>query len=565
MTRPTAEYHRIRDLPRRTLSIAYAEECERELTPLLRVTGSRARLLRWQAAALWEAYENAENEGVGAWLALPVGTGKTLIAFLLPRLLAAKRTLIVCPAAIKDQMRQEFLAYVRDWGALSGVVVIETPNAIGVQSGADLIDRLRPDLIIIDESHKLKNPRSSAARRLDRYIVEHQDAVKVVAMTGTPSRKSILTYWHILCWALRHMAPVPLNEGEANEWAAALDEGVFGMSYADPGVLGSNREQARAWYRRRLNETPGVLVVDEDSAGKVPLHVRWRFARPDPVMNAHYEGFILHNVNPAGIDATSGLERWRLDAQLGAGLYSYWKVPPPKPWADARRDFARAVRGEIDASTWSSRPLDTPAQVIRHCRDLPEVQAWVKIKPTFKPESAYEWFSSSTLEDAREWLREERRPGVVWVGIPEFGHHLARLTGLPYYGESGTNASGQFLNRADPTRSLIASWNANKEGFNMQAWSRALICQHPQSALYAEQLYGRHHRRGQRDAVIYDVLIASGGGIDAFETMIREAETVKQREGLTQKILRASITRGAPTITDGSEYRWSSRSKICST
>lgn len=380
-------------------------------------------------------------------------------------------------------------------------------------------------------------------------------------MTGTPSRKSIMSYWHLLGWCLRDQMPLPMHEGEANEWAAALDEGVFGGGRADPGVLGRTRAEARSWYRKRLTETPGVLVVDEDSAGKIPLTVRWRFARPDAAMDRHYEQFLLRNVNPAGIDVTSGLERWRLDMQIGAGLFSYWIVPPPKPWADARRSFAGAVRDEIDRSTWSRQPLDTPAQVIRHCRHMPEVKAWVEIRHAFNPVSAYEWFSSSALEDAAAWIAEAREPGVVWVGIPEFGHHLSRLTGLPYYGESGTNASGQFLNRATRGRSLIASWNANKEGFNLQDWKRALICQHPQSALYAEQLYGRHHRRGSLQPVTYDVLISSGGGIDAFETMIREAETVREREGLTQKILRATITRAKPTITPGSEFRWGSRSK----
>ena len=528
---------------------------------MLRVPGSQARLLKWQACALWEAYENAEQHGVGAWLALPVGTGKTLIMYLLGKILAAKRVLMIVTRLTMDQVKEAFISYVRDWGGTPYVYQIKTWSSLSPESGEHVLERFQPDLIVIDESHKLANARSSASRRIDRYIVQKQEAVKVVAMTGTPSRKSIMSYWHILGWCLRHMMPLPMHEGEANEWAAALDEGVWGMSYADPGVLGRSREQARAWYKARLSETPGVLIVDEDSAGTIPLHVRWRFARPDPIMDRHYEEFLLNNRNPAGIDVTSGLERWRLDAQLGAGLFMRWKVPPPKEWSDARRGFASAVREAIENSTWSRRPLDTPAQVIRHCRDMPEVQAWVKIKPTFKPVTEVEWFSSSALEDARAWLNESRAPGVVWVGIPEFGHHLSRLTGLPYYGESGTDASGRFLNRADRSRSLIASWNANKEGFNLQDWKRALVCQHPQSALYAEQLYGRHHRRGQTDPVVYDVLISSGGAIDAFETMIREAETVKEREGLTQKILRATITRARPTITPGSEFRWSSRSK----
>jgi hypothetical protein len=561
MTRPTAEYYRVRDLPRRTLSLSYAEECARELTGYMRVNGSAARLLPWQGCFLYECFENFTERGVGAWGALPVGQGKSLIAYLLGRLLKAERTLIIVPGpGTEASLRNEFASYVRDWGS-PGLVKIVTRSALSPDSGHDLIANFRPTLIVIDESHKLANPKSAASRRIDRYVVEHGDSVTVVGFTGTPSRKSIMTYWHILGWCLRDYMPLPMTEGEANEWAAALDEGVFGMSYADPGVLGSSRAQARAWYRARLAETPGVVIVDEDSAGNVPLSIRWRIGREDALMNQHYETFAIAKTNPAGIDCLSGLERWRLDAQLGAGLFSRYKVQPPKEWADARRACARAVRDLIDESTFSDRPLDTPGQVFKHCGRSQEVQYWLKIKPTFKPETVVEWFSSSALEDARAWLAEERRPGVVWVGMPEFGHALAKLTGLPYYGESGRNAQGTFLTGADRNRSLIASWNANKEGFNLQAWNRALVCQPPQSALYLEQLIGRHHRRNQTEAVIYYMLISSGGGIDAFESAVRESETIKEREGLTQKLLRARVQRAAPTVTDANEFRWASRSK----
>lgn len=561
MTRPTAQYQRVRDLPRRTLTVSYAEECARELTPLLRTSGSAARLLPWQACFLWEAFENKREFGVGSWGALPVGTGKTLITYLLPRLLQAKRTLLIVPGpGALDKTRQDFASYVRDWGAPS-LIKIETRSALSPESGHDLIARFQPDLIIIDESHKMANPRSAASRRIDRYVVEKGDAVTVVALTGTPSRKSIMTYWHLLGWCLRDMMPLPMNEGEANEWAAALDEGVFGMQYADPGVLGGTRAQARAWFRKRLAETPGVVIVDEDSAGAVPLTIRWRIGREDALMNEHFENFLVNKVNPAGIDCLSGLERWRLDAQLGAGLFTRYKYPPPKPWADARRACAREVRDLIDESTFSDRPLDTPGQVFKHCRNSEAVKAWLAIKKSFTPETVVEWFSSSALEDARAWLAEDRAPGVVWVGMPEFGHALAKLTGLPYYGESGKNALGNYLNRADPKRPLIASWNANKEGFNLQAWNRALVCQPPQSALYLEQLFGRHHRKGTIDHVVYDMLISSGGGIDAFESAIRESETIKEREGLTQKLLRARVHRAAPSVTNENEFRWASRSK----
>lgn len=556
MTRRTGEYERITSLPRRTLTREYADECSEYLSPLLRRTNSKATLLPWQAVCLIEAVENG-----GLWCALPVGLGKTLLSYLLARVLGARRVMIIVTRPALDKTRQDFASYAKDWGAPATPFDIRTWNSLSPESGANILDRVRPDLIIVDEAHKLANRKSAAARRVDRYIVEHQDSVKFVAMTGTPSRKSIMHYWHLLCWALRDGAPVPRHEGEALEWAAALDEGVFGGG-ANPGVLGATRKEARAWYMSRLVSTPGVVVVDEDSAGTTPITVRWRIAPEDAVMDRHYARFLgVEQCDPAGTPVTDPLSRWRLDAQLGAGLYMKFRVPPPEEWATARRVFARFVRDAIDASTYTRRPLDTEAQVIRHNKDAPEVADWLEIKPTFKPETVVEWFSFSAIDAAREWLAESSAPGIVWVGTPEFGKALAKLTGLSYYGSEGTDARGKFLNRADPRQSLIASWNANKEGFNLQPWKRALICQPPQSALYLEQIFGRNHRRGADGEVVFDMLISSGGGIDSFETALLEASTVKERESLTQKILRAKIVRAAPTITPSNEFRWASRTR----
>lgn len=556
MTRHTGEYERICALPRRTLTKAYAEECAAELSPMLRRTGSTATLLPWQAVCLVEALENG-----GLWCALPVGQGKTLLSYLLPRVLGARRPMLIVPRPAIDKTRQEFAQYGKDWGAPDRPVDIRTWNSLSPESGAHVLDRVRPDLIIVDESHKLANRKSSASRRVDRYIVKHQDAVQFVAMTGTPSRKSIMHYWHLACWALRDGVPLPMHEGEALEWAAALDEGVFGGG-ANPGVLGATRAAARTWFRSRLNSTPGVVIVDEDSAGTTPMVVRWRIAPEDAVMDRHYARFLgAEQCNPAGIEVTDPLSRWRLDAQLGAGLYMRYKVPPPEEWATARRIFARFVRDTIEESTYTRRPLDTEAQVIRAHKETPEVADWLEVKPTFKPETVVEWFSFSAIDAARDWIAESPAPGIVWVGMPDFGQALSKVTGLPYYGAQGCDAQGRFLNRADPRKSIIVSWNACKETFNLQPWQRAALFQPPQSALYLEQIFGRNHRRGATGAVVFDVFMSSGGGIDSFETAIGEAQTVFAREGLTQKILRAKIERAAPVITSSNEFRWAKRSK----
>jgi hypothetical protein len=523
----------------------------------MRVRGSTAALMPWQATAVVEAVQNG-----GGILALPVGVGKTLATYLLPRCMGAKRTVLIVPASARDKTIQDFAALFKDWGDIDTMLRIVSVQELAPESGEGILDSFRPDLIISDECHRLANRKSSAARRIDRYIVKHQDAVRFVGLTGTLSRKSILSYWHLLCWALRDRAPVPRNEGEAEAWAAALDmtSGVWSGS-ADPGVLGRTQDHARSWYRQRLLETPGVVVVDVDSAGAIPLTLRWRVGKPCEAMNGHFETFLVEQENPAGIPVTDGLSRWRLDAQMGTGLYLRYKYPPPPPWVVARRESARFVRDAIEDSTNTARPVDTEAQVYRRFPTAREVTEWKRVKPMFEPVTEAVWFSSAAVEDAMAWLRESPMPGVIWCGGVEFAKAVAAATGLSYYGAEGKDERGRFLNRAPHDRSLIASWNACKEVFNLQPWRRAIVFQPPQSSLYLEQLIGRHHRQRQTEPVVVDFYIASGGSADAFEMAVREAETVKAREGLTQKILRARIVRAELPRGGASEFRWARRTR----
>lgn len=554
MTRTTVEYQRICALPRRVLTTEYARECAEFLTPQLRVRGSREALMPWQGASLVEA---AQNDG--AWLVLPVGVGKTHITYLLPRCMAAKRVAIIVPASLREKTRLDFAALFRDWGEIGCILKIISVQELAPEGGQDILDAFKPDLIIGDESHKLMNRMSSAARRIDRYKVA--SGCRVVMLTGTPSRKSIMGYWHILGWCLgEERMPLPKNEGEAEAWDAVLGMNAWGPA-ADPGCLGPSQKAARAWYLKRLVETPGVVIVDVDSAAGVPLTITFKIAPEDRALDEAYETFLLEQENPGGISVTDPLGRWRLDSQMGAGLYSRYKVPPPKPWVEARRESARFVRDTIEAHTWGPLPIDTEAQVFRRFPRAPEVENWKRIKPTFEPETEFVWLTNSTVSTAAAWLRESPKPSIVWVDTIEFGQALARATRLPYYGAQGENELGRSLRVADPYKSLIASWHACREGFNLQNWRRNLVVQVPQSALIWEQMMGRPHRNRQTEPVTFEVLITSGGSIDAFETAVLESKAVKEREGLTNKILRATIVRKDPVVSPANQFRWARRTK----
>jgi len=492
----------------------------------------------------------------GLWGALPVGLGKTLILYLCYVLLEARRPVLVVPANLRDKTMSDFRSFIGVWRTPNPMPRILSREELALESNAGLLEAINPDVLGVDEADDLANRKSSACKRIDRLVMADDDLV-VCMLTGTPSRKSILGYWHHLCWTLREGAPVPLRESEAITWAGALDE-QRGPPAAQPGPMGRTQSEAREWYRKRLLETPGVLIVDGDSAGDVPLSVRVRYAHEDPTIDAHFATFLLENKNPAGIEVTDALTRWSMDAFLGSGYWQYYDPLPPQEWRDARRGFAALCRDAIEASERTAHPIDTELQVRRRFKAHPVVIAWERFAG-YTPPTRVEWFSASALETAIAWIDEARTPAIIWCGGVAFAEALATATRLPYFGPKGRDQNGNGLHAARATNHIIVSWNANKKGFNLQAWERQSLFQPPTSAKWLEQMWGRVHRSGRFTPVHADVFATSGGTVDAFRSAFSEAGFARSTVSLTQKILRADIAYDTVRKTESNRFRWASR------
>jgi len=492
-----------------------------------------------------------------------VGFGKTLLLELIAAILGLTRAILVIPANLRDKTYADRASYLGKWRLASPPPVLVSREELADESRHHYLERLNPDGILVDEADELANADSAACRRIDRFVQPRtREECAVVCLSGTPSRKSIMGYWHQLGWVLRDAAPMPHNYAEAKMWAAALDYGPSRVRRPGPGPLGGTRAQALAWFQRRLSETPGVVIVDGDSAGDLPLTIRVRPSREDKTLDKHFKQFLLEQQNPDGIPVTDPLSRWRMDGFLGCGLYKKWNPPPPEEWRAARRAVAKLVRDAIEASTNTARPLDTEKQVLKRHAQHPAVIEWLRIKPMFdEHQTETVWVSGSTIESAIEWLNESSEPGIIWCGGVDFAHALAGVTRLSNYGPKGRDQNGNGLHVAPEGKSLIASWHANKKGFNLQAWARQLIVHPPQSAKWLEQIFGRSHRSGATRPVVITVLATSGGTLDAFESAIGEAGFARGSVGLTQKILRAQIERVRVRVTESNKFRWAQRDR----
>jgi hypothetical protein len=567
----TSDFDRIRALPRRVITRADAEVWADVFTDRLRAHAHDKCRIKWEQGAAFAEILDVR----GACCFLPVGIGKTLIFDLAPVLLGSQRPVAIMSAALRDKTWHDFEQHGKHWRRLRNPWQIISREELALDGNEDLLRRGRFDFVALEESDEYANLDRGAPARIDRYRYETWGDPNVVftAFSGTPSRCSIMATWHLLVWCLREGAPVPLSRTEALIWAAALDERVRDpQSRPAPGPLGKTREAALKWYASRLRETPGVVIIDGDSCAQ-PLTIRTRLAREDSELDAHFEKFRKFGENPAGIIAEDDSDRnplsqFRLDAQIGVGLCSYWDPPPPMPWREAYRAKAKFVRDMIAHTRalalnprYRGPVCDTEKQVARAFADADPIVDWLAIRDTFRGKTKIKWLSRSAIDSVQGWLLESSDPGIVWCGSVEFARRLSVETCLPYYGAGAMTEDGAPLHDAPTGRSIICSWNANKKGFNLQAWSRALIVMPPQSAKWLEQIIGRVHRFGQLNAVTIDVLLGSGGTIDAFEAALIEAGFARATVSLTQKVLRAEIVRATPRNTPSNCFRWASRAR----
>jgi hypothetical protein len=595
--RRTVDFSRVERLPRRALDPLDADAWAAVFTDELIAPHARAMALaeghplpavrRWQGQCLAEI-----TTCRGAFIVLPVGHGKTFISRYAGTVLGALRPLLILPANMirSGKTHADFRSYVGVWRQDCPPTLISREE-LALEKNARLLDQLQPDAIVIDEADDLANWDSAAVARLDAYIMARtREQCPVVCMSGTPTRGSILAYWHLLRWTHRDGAPVPLKRSEARTWASALDQQKTTLdgSRMAPGPLGPSRSAALQWYRERLQQTPGVIIIDGDSATKadgspIPLRIETRLAKECPVLDGAFQLFAVDQQLPDGTVCAAPLERWRNEAFIGCGLYPRYKKPgPPRAWRDERRRrsqaFAKLCRETKRNTRGWTDPAHTERQVRRRHAVSPDTLATLELQGVKLPpwleagrqviaewdEYADDpwakeivWISDATLETARAYLAESDKPAIIWTGGVEFGQALARLLGLSYFGREGKDQHGNELHSYPPGRSFVCSWYANKKGFNLQHWLRHGVFNPPTSAKWLEQMFGRSHRSGVDDAgVTFTLFATSGGTLDAIDAAVAEANFARASVGPTQKILRAQFKRERPRLTPRNKYRW---------
>lgn len=568
---------RIMGLPRRTLDPRTRPPEADELERQLRISGPcrcaefgkacPTHLLPAQAHALAEAAKVGGLVG-----AIGVGHGKTLIDLLLPMVMpGVKVAVLLIPANLRAQLLE------RDWHYYGGhwrlpnlaggrwfqpgrpTLHVLTYNKLSNPESSDLLTRIKPDLIVCDEAHNLKDPKSARTIRFLRYLRTAPDT-KLAVQSGTLTARSVKDYAHLAEYALGDGSPLPIHPPTLDEWAAALDPSD---SPASPGALErlcDPGESIQSAFGRRRNDTPGVVATDEASV-KNSLIIRRRDPGPVPPELLQYIDQARGGTRPDGEEFVEQLQIAECVWQLCCGFYHFWRYPRGEPpeliekWFQRRQEFNRELREKL------KRPrehLDSPGLLVKaairayqdppYDGDKPVWKAstwpdWSEVHRAVRPVVATKWLSDFVVQDAARWASDKKRPGIVWVEYPELGERIAKAAGVPFYG-GGKEASAQ-IPLENGRRSIVASIAAHGTGKNLQAFCRNLVVTPPASGAVWEQLLGRTHRQGQlADEVEVEVYQHTLDFQEAFRKARDLAAFIQATEKTPQKLVYASYEDG---------------------
>lgn len=593
------ELRRILALPRRRLDLSkihdltsYFRHTARCREPLCDLCGNGRRdaaLFPIQSAALWEASRRGGLLGP-----MPVGSGKTLTMLLLVWALRAQRAVLLVPPHTYTQVVEvDVPRYARHFHLPLDRAHLISHGQLSSQKNAGILSNIKPDAIIVDEAHALKDGTAARTKRFLAYMKKENPACMFVALSGTLTSTSIKDYAHLSELALRSYSPVPNRWGDLDEWSTALDadveqpmapgalmelalcehcgeradriirkdedalEELVCGACADGRIFSvvstEPRRVARAAFRNRLLETEGVIGTSDSGCEASIIIQGVQLETPQRVKDALKE---LERTWCVGDDELEDATAyWRAARQLSLGFYLRWAWPndvPDDEWLEARRGWHGAVRAFLQHA---SRPgLDSEGLVRTavergHLSSPRLVAAWrvwdrVRLRPA--PPTEAVWLDDFAVRAAAMWA--QKFPGVVYYENIEFGDALERLAGhvLPIF-RAGMDAEIlDFIARreaGDMDAFSCAASFAHTEGKNMQrAWHRALVVSPPAGGKLWEQLIGRFHRPGQTaDEILIDVFSHTAPLRAAVFGAREDARYVQETMKTRQKLCAARI------------------------
>ena len=576
LTYCSAEMRRVLTLPKKQAPSALASVTLENLyrkAPAYR----SIKLNEPQTQALCELYD---TNGLLAFL--PVGWGKTLIGLLAPQMLKAERPLYLTKASGVEGVHKQAREFDSEFFMPLKMHVASYEGVLSRPEGADLLTRLDPDLIVLDEAHLLCYATSARTKRLLRFFFDKEKASvppakmpKAVVMSGTLTKRSVKDYYHLAAVALKMQTPLPVNRDELDAWATILDSGadpvlapiglfkpmveatrLEALVQAYMGIDEKATQSAcRQAFQQHLESVRGVVVAHGQSVDcSLEIALDKNF-KPDEAQSKRIEEVQtapeLFGMNPpTEVQSPKAYEDYienfvrEKSRQLVQGFQyiPHWAGEPDMEWLNARARFNSCLRRELEENAGAG--YDSPYLVCRAIdmgneRPSHDMRAawehWKLQRHKPEPGRIVHWASEHFLNYTTTTIAGLAKDGplMVWCQFPEFGERLARHWGLPWFGQGTGEPSGKIA---------VASITVHGSGHNLQQYSQALVVAPLLGGAAWEQLLGRHHRQGQAaDSVQNTVLLPSASFVDKWKKALEEAKYLQETTGQQQKLLFADV------------------------
>lgn len=510
---------RISELPRRDWK-AQSAPYQDALSAALRTPNGGQLLRIAQVGGLLELGTAAAARRPGGFINGRVGIGKTLALALAPVVVGAQRPLIVTLGGILKETKNHIAKLRADW-QLPAQTVFTSYTVISnlPRRGLDLSSfwhGLDPDFVGADEVDRLSNMGAACTQMIGEWRERCPEAF-FMPVTATCDVEGIVSYAHLMRWALGEHSPLPLTKEDIEAWSEVVDRGEMGRANwvcQDLGIpKGSTLSQIRNAVRSRLHSAPG-LIIDDTPYTAVPLTITSHVL--DIGLAAEYTKLRELGQKADGIDVLPDAldgegegddneeDEQPIDRvangqvaecakQYGRGFFYKMDPLPPPEWAAARRRYFGWVRWQLQHGFFMT---EAQARERAEAKQLPAWVDWKAIRDTFTPQYRTVWLSYAALDWAAAWAA--RNPtGVIWTEHTAIGPELERRSGLTYYGGRGYSARGKYIEDAPAGAPIIASRRANSVGRNLQyKWNCMLFLQPLSKSRLTEQALGRVHREG---------------------------------------------------------------------
>lgn len=529
-----------------------AQALVEQYTAVLKRPAGTMKLRPIQALALHEALTAGGLLG-----AIGVGEGKTLIAMLLATVLGAKRTVLLIPPQLRDQIiNKAHPALAKHWripnlsvsqGGMAypdvdGVLHVVAYSELSSARTADLLERLQPDLVVCDEAHNVRNISASRTKRFNRFFKAHP-TTKLCALSGTLISKSVRDFAHLSKFALRAGSPLPLDWPTLQAWAEALDPSDWTPPAGELERLCNPGEDVRSGFRRRLLSTPGFVATLENKVGASLVFYQRELELPPEMRQALANLRASWSIGEEEIQDALTFSRYA--RQLAAGLYLRWIWPRGESlelrteWVERRKYWHKEVRERLKASIPGQ---DSPLLCARAAQSgqwsCDAWEPWSEIKGEARPETEAVWVSDYLVEDAVAWGRENA--GIIWYEHDALGEAIAARGGFPLF-----NADRRRILDESGKRSIVASRRVFYQGFDglQHRFNKMLVTTTSSSAEIWEQTLGRLHREGtEADEVEVHAYLHTTEMRDAFEAARKAACFIEEIKGERQRLSYAQLT-----------------------